>query len=186
MKGLSLRKRILSWHQAHPDRASWVLLIGAFADASLLPFTIATLFVTLALIDKTRIKTFIIVTVMGTLAGAVTGYIVGHYAWITPEGEFTRVAHFFFNNIPGFSEGVYNKVHAWYLKWDLGILFFTSFTPIPYGVLSVSSGVFNLNLLFFCSVTFFSQAVKYISISFLVIKLGEGIRKIFRLSRKGT
>jgi membrane protein YqaA with SNARE-associated domain len=181
MSKLSLKNRLLKWHTAHPNSGGWVLFAGAFADASLWPFPITTFFVVLALTDNARLVRYIVMTTLGILAGAVTGYAIGRLAWIGPDGEFTRFAQFFFDRVPGFSESVYNKIYLHYLRFDFWLLFLSPYTPAPYCMLSVSSGVFKLNPLYFCLVTLFGQTVKYSFISVLAVVMGQGIRKIFHI-----
>ncbi len=186
MRKLSLKDKLLNWHIAHPNSGGWVLFAGAFADASLWPFPITTFFVILALMDKARLARYVLMTSLGILAGAVVGYTIGNLAWLGPDGEFTRFAQFFFDKVPGFSEAAYDKIHVQYMRFDFWLLFLSPFTPAPYSILSISSGVFRLSPVYFCLVTMFSQVFKYTVVALLVIFMGQGVKKIFKFNKKSS
>jgi membrane protein YqaA with SNARE-associated domain len=107
------------------------------------------------------------------------GYFAGHFAWLDAQGNFSGFAQFMFNHIPGFSENVYNSIQLLYEKWDLWILLFASFMPLPYNIFSISSGVFDVNLFMFSLATFIGQGIRYYLMAFLIIKIGPEVKKLF-------
>ena len=121
---------------------------------------------------------------LGTLAGSIAGYSIGHFAWLDTNGEFTGLAQFMFNNIPGFSEGGYNKIRILYSKWDFWILFIAAALPLPYKIFSISSGVFDINFLIFCFATLISQGIKFFLLALLTIKLGPEVKKVLEFNWK--
>jgi membrane protein YqaA with SNARE-associated domain len=100
------------------------------------------------------------------------------------NGEFTGLAQFLLNNIPGFSEDGYNKVHFLYERWDIWILFVAAALPLPYKIFSISSGVFDINLFTFCFATIVSQGIKFILFALLTMKLGPEVKKLFKFNWK--
>jgi membrane protein YqaA with SNARE-associated domain len=103
---------------------------------------------------------------------------------LNSNGEFTAVAQFLFNNIPGFSEAVYDKIHILYAKWDFWILFVAGAMPLPFKIFSISSGVFDINLLIFCFATLISQGLKFLVLSLLTLKLGQEVKRLFEYNWK--
>ena len=163
---------------------SLVLCLCAFADASFLPFPITTLFLFIILINTRMIYRNLFFTLLGTIAGALAGYSAGHFLWIKPDGEFTGIVQFLFNHVPGFSEVVYEKVHALYTKWDFWILAAATVTPLPYGMFSVTSGVFNINIFIFFSVTLVCQTIKYSFLTLVITKVGPKAKRMMKFSWK--
>lgn len=178
--------RFQSWslQWANTKWGSWALFICAFADASFLGLPTPLLFLGLALLDLKKAYRYALIGTLGTLAGAVAGYSIGHFAWISTNGEFTGVAQFLFNNIPGFSEDVYNKIQILYAKWDFRILFVAAALPLPFKIFSISSGVFDINLLIFSVATVISQGIKFSLLALLTIKLGPEVKKLFHFNWK--
>jgi membrane protein YqaA with SNARE-associated domain len=162
----------------------WILFIFAFADASFLPLPVTTLFLILLLLNTGKAYKYVLFVVSGTLAGAFTGYLIGHFAWIKPNGEFTGLVQFLFNNIPGFSEGAYDKIHSLFTKWDYWILCGATITPVPYSVFSISSGVFEINIFLFLLATLVCQSIKFFILAFVTIRLGTEVKKLMELNWK--
>jgi membrane protein YqaA with SNARE-associated domain len=118
MKEWFKRLRIWSLQWADTKWGGWALFLFAFADASFFGLPTPMLFLALSLVNIKKTYKYALVGILGTLAGAVTGYSIGHFAWLNGAGEFTGLAQFFFNNIPGFTIAGYDKIHLLYEKWD--------------------------------------------------------------------
>jgi membrane protein YqaA with SNARE-associated domain len=184
MNNWSKKFHVWSLQWANTKWGKWSLFICAFADASFLPLPTPMFFLALALLNLTKTYKYALYATLGTLSGAAAGYSIGHFAWLNTEGEFTGLAQFLFNNIPGFSESIYNKIHILYTKWDFWILFIASVLPLPYKIFSISSGVFDINIFIFCIVTFVSQGIKFFLLGLLIIKLGPEVKKLLEFNLK--
>lgn len=184
MKNWFKRLHIWSLQWANTKWGIWALVICAFADASFFGLPTPVLFLALALLNIKKAYKYALFGTLGTLAGAIAGYSIGHFAWLNTNGEFTRLAQFLFNNIPGFSEDIYSKIHILYAKWDFWILFVAAALPLPFKIFSISSGVFDINLLIFCTATLISQGIKFFLLAILTIKLGPEVKKLFEFNWK--
>ena len=169
------KSRFLHW--ATTKWSGWALFMCAFADASFLPLPTPLFFLTLALLNITRAYKYALITVIGTMVGAMAGYSIGHFAWLDASGDFTRLAHFVFDNVPGFSELSYNKIQIQYAKWDFWILFVASLMPVPYKLFSISAGVFDINIFMVCIATLISQGAKYYFLALMAIKIGPRVKE---------
>ncbi len=179
-------KRLKLWCLQWADTkwGSWALFLCAFADASFMGLPTPMLFLALALLNINKTYKYALVGILGTLSGAIAGYSIGHFAWLNTNGEFTKLAQFLFNNIPGFSESLYDKIHILYAKWDFWILFVAAALPLPFKIFSISSGVFDINILIFCIATIISQGIKFFALALLTIKLGPEVKKLFEFNWK--
>jgi membrane protein YqaA with SNARE-associated domain len=171
-------------HWATTKWGVWALFLCAFADASFLPLPTPMFFLTLTLLNIKNAYKYALFGTTGLLFGALAGYFTGHFAWLDAEGNFSGVARFMFNNIPGFSATAYNDIHLLFEKWDIWILLFASFMPLPYYIFSISSGVFDVNLFVFLITTFVGQGIRFYLMAFLIIKLGPEVKKIFEFKLK--
>lgn len=179
-------KRLHAWslQWANTKWGVWALFICAFADASFLGLPTPMLFLALALLNIRKTYMYALVGILGTLSGAIAGYSIGHFAWINTNGDLTRLAQFLLNNIPGFSEAGYDKIHILYAKWDFWILFVAAALPLPYKIFSISAGVFDINIFIFCVATLISQGLKFFLLSLLTIKLGPEVKKLLEFNWK--
>ncbi len=184
MKSWLKRLHIWSLQWANTKWGALALFLCAFADASIFGLPTPVLFLALVLLNISKAYWYAFIGTVGTLAGAIAGYSIGHFAWLNHEGQFTMVAQFLFNTIPGFSEAGYEKIQMLYEKWDYWILFIAAALPLPFKIFSVSSGVFDVNLLIFCIVTFLSQGLKFFLLALLTIKSGPEVKKLFEYNWK--
>lgn len=161
-----------------------VLFLTAFADASFLPLPATTIFLIILLLDTKRVLRYLFFVVSGTMMGAMAGYLFGHFAWIKPGGEFTGVAYFVFNHVPGFSLNVYDKVHEMFLKWDYWIVGSAAATPLPFGIFSITSGIFGINVFLFLIAILVSQGIKFAFISYAAVRIGSNIARLAQQSWK--
>lgn len=167
------------WSQwANTRWGAWAIFICAFANASFWPLPTLMFVLALTLLNITKAYKYALYGTLGTMLGAVAGYSIGHFAWLDANGEFSGLAQFLFNYVPGFSEAVFNKINVQFAKWDFLMLFTASFVPVPYRIFSISSGVYDMNVFMFFITAFIGQAIKFYSLAALIIWLGPQIHKI--------
>ncbi len=149
---------------------AWPLLICAFADASVIPAPVITLFLVLIVTNFSKVYKYTSYAIIGTFAGSLAGYLLGHFAWLNVDGEYTAFAQFILVNIPGFSIDFYEKINSMFNKWDIWLLLIAAATPIPYGIFSIASGIFNTNVIAFGLITLFSQSIKFSLFALITFK----------------
>lgn len=181
-------KKLNVWFSgiAETKWASTALFLCSFADASFLPVPVTTFFLVLILMNKSRAFRYILIILLGTLAGGIAGYLVGHYAWLKPNGEFTGVVQFLMNNIPGLSVDLYERVHNLFIRWDFWILCGAAATPIPIGVFSITSGVFGINIFLFLFATLLSHGIKFLLITYFTLKISPNLKRLVELNWKSV
>lgn len=176
--------QVWSMNWATTKWGAWALFICAFADASFLPLPTPMFFLTLTLLNTSKAYKYALFGTLGTLSGAIAGYAIGYFAWLTPNGDYSSIARFMFDNIPGFSVEMYNKIQMLYTKWDFWILFVAALIPVPYKIFSISSGVFDINLLVFSVATLVSQGIKFYFLALLIVKTGTAVKKMLEFNFK--
>ena len=166
---------VLNWAQS--PYGAIALFILAFAESVFFPIPPDILLIALALGAAAKSFRYALICTTGSVAGAFVGYGIGHYAWLTTGGEFTEFASFFFTNIPGFTVSLFNSIKGLFIEWDFWIIFTAGFTPIPYKVFTITSGVFEINLAMFFIASLISRGARFFLIAFLIWKFGPGIKR---------
>jgi membrane protein YqaA with SNARE-associated domain len=166
---------VLNWAQS--PYGAIALFILAFAESVFFPIPPDVLLIALALGVAAKSFRYALICTLGSVSGAIVGYGIGHFVWITAGGEFTGFANFFFNNIPGFTVSLFNNIRDLFVEWDFWIIFTAGFTPIPYKVFTITSGVFEINFVMFFLASLVSRGARFFVIAFLIWKFGPGIKR---------
>lgn len=176
-----LIRRLDNISRQNPVWVAWILAAGAFADASVWPFPIATLFTMTLIIYPEKAGRLVFTCTAGTVMGAIAGYLAGRYLWTLPGGEYTKLALFAFRHISGFTESTFLNAATTYSKWNIWLLTFGAFTPVPYGLFSLASGIFNMGFLLFFPAVVVSHLIKYLFLSFIAVRYGHLVLRILRI-----
>jgi membrane protein YqaA with SNARE-associated domain len=177
-KDMNLFKKIFDWVmlKAHTPYGIHVLFLISFIESVFSVFPLTLLFVALALANTKSSFKFALISTIGATAGAIFGYGIGYFAWIGTDSEFTSFAHFFFNNIPAFSIDAYNNLQNLYHEWGVLIIFAAGFTPMPFELITITSGVFNINFFLFIISVLLGRGARYYLLAFLIWKYGERVK----------
>ena len=175
---MKLLRKLYDWvlHWAETPYGPAALFILAFVESSFFPIPPDALLIALVLGSSKKAFRFASICLAGSVLGAILGYAIGHYLWWTPSNEFTDIALFFFNNIPGYTETAFFDIQKLYNEYDFWIIFTAGFTPLPYKVITISSGAFNINVVMFLVASIISRGARFFLVSFLIWKFGPSIK----------
>jgi membrane protein YqaA with SNARE-associated domain len=165
---------VLNW--ADSPYSVTALFLLAFTESVFFPVPPDVLLIALALGAAGKAFRYAFICTIGSVSGALAGYALGTFIWLRPGGEFSGVAMFFFNNIPGFSVELFNNIKTLFNNYDFWVIFTAGFTPIPYKVFTISAGVFDLNILMFFIASLVSRGARFFLVAWLIWKFGPGIK----------
>lgn len=176
---MNIIRKIYDWvlHWAATPWGTTALFLLAFMESSFFPIPPDVLLIALCLGMSTKSFKYASIATLGSVLGAIAGYGIGHFAWLDGGGEFTAFANFFFDNIPGFTDEIYRKIADWYDTYDFWVVFTAGFTPIPYKVITITSGVFDINFTIFILASIISRGARFFLVAWLIWKFGPTIKK---------
>jgi len=144
------------------------LAIVSFVESSFFPIPPDVMIVPMVIAKKNDyLKIFLIATFFSTLGG-VLGYFIGSY--FLDVGM--SVVGFY-----GYEDKVVNlkdnltKGTGLYI-W-LATLFLAGFTPLPFKVFTITSGIIGFNLLIFFFICLISRGLRFFIVSYLSFKFGD-------------
>ena len=162
----SLYKKCLDF-AAHKS-SKYYLAVVSFIESSFFPIPPDVMVIPMVIAKKDDfIKIFLIATIFSVMGGIV-GYFIGtsFFEFGTQiislygyENELFKIK----NNLVN-SDGFY----AWF-----GILFLAGFTPLPYKVFTIASGLIGFNILIFIFISLISRGLRFFIISYLSYKFGN-------------
>lgn len=175
---MNIFKRLYNWilHWADTKWGVPALFCLAFAESSFFPIPPDVLLIALCLGLTRKSFKYAAISTIGSVLGAIAGYALGYFLWQTPSGEFTSIANFFFNTIPGFTIEQFDYIRSLYEQYDFWIIFTAGFTPIPYKLFTITSGVFDINLTMFAIASVVSRGLRFFLIGWMIWKFGAPIK----------
>lgn len=164
-------RKLYDWvlHWADTPYGPLALLLLALAESSFFPVPPDPLLIALCLGAIKRSWRFAFYASVASLIGGVIGYLIGYGIW-------ESVDSFFFKYIPGFTESLFQKVMINYRNYGFWYVFSAGFTPIPYKVFTIASGVFKLNFFIFLIASALSRSLRFFLVAALFRKFGPGIK----------
>ena len=73
------------------------------------------------------------------------------------------------------------KVENLYNKYGSLAVFFSAFTPIPYKIFTIASGILNMNFIKFFIASFFGRGLRFFIVSLILMFFGEAIKQYVEL-----
>ncbi len=157
---------VLSW--AHTPYGGIALFLIAFAESSFFPIPPDVLLIALCLGHREQWFRFAIICTAGSVLGALAGYGIGWGLWHS-------VDQFFFKYVPSFTPEAFENVQEIYRKYDFWFVFGAAFTPIPFKVITITAGVFGLNILGFVIASIVGRAARFFIVAWLLHHYGQPI-----------
>lgn len=164
-------KKLYDWvlHWAETPYGPMALFLLALAESSFFPVPPDPLLIALCLGAVKKSWRFAFYASIASVMGGMIGYIIGFGAW-------KAVDSFFFTYVPGFTEPVFEQVMANFNAYGFWYVFAAGFTPIPYKVFTIASGVFRLNFFLFLLASSLSRSLRFFLVAALFRKFGPGIK----------
>lgn len=154
------------------------LMLGlmAFAEASFFPIPPDVLLIPLVLGLRAKALRLAFICSLGSILGAIFGYVIGSYLWWEGVNQFSWLARLFFDVIPGFTPEIFYSIQTKYEIWNFWVVFTAGFTPIPFKVITISAGAFDINFILFVIASTLSRSARFFLLSALIWKFGEPMR----------
>ncbi len=164
-------------HWADTPYGPLALIVLSFTEASFFPIPPDILLIALALGARKKALLFALYCSMASVAGAIFGYSLGHFVWWIEPGQFSNIANFFFDHIPGFTTDLFYQIQQMYDKWNFWIIFTAGFTPFPFIVFTICAGGFDINFILFLFAGLISRSARFFLVGWLIYKFGEPIHE---------
>ena len=148
--------------------SKYYLAIVSFVESSFFPIPPDVMIIPMVISKKDDfIKIFLITTFFSVLGGML-GYLIG--AFFFDFGSQIMSFYGYENKLSSIKENLVNSdgFYAW-----LGILFLAGFTPLPYKVFTIASGLISFNFFIFIFISLVSRGLRFFIVSYLSYKFGN-------------
>ena len=162
-------RRLYDWTMGLAARknALWALAAIAFIESSVFPIPPDVMLLPMVLAAPRRAWVIAGVATLASVMGGFLGYAIGALLF---ESVGQPVLEFY-----GYGEK-FTEFQLRYNEWGFWIVLVAGFTPFPYKVITIASGVAGLDLLTFALASVVSRGARFFIVAALLWRFGPAIR----------
>jgi len=165
----AMLKRIYDWcvDAAHKPYALWILGAVSFAESSFFPVPPDVMLIPMSLARPQRAWLYASVCTATSVLGGILGYAIGALLY-------DSVGHWLIELY-----GLGGKVEAFrasYAEWGALIILLKGLTPIPYKLVTITSGFAGFNIVLFILCSIVARGGRFFFAAVLLNRYGDWIR----------
>ena len=158
--------------------AKQILAIEAFIESSFFPIPPDVMIIPMVISKKDEFIRIALIATIFSVLGALFGYYIGY----SLNDIAIKIFEFYgYEYSSAFKEKFSSG--GGFKTW-LGILFTAGFTPLPFKLLTISSGIIHFNLLSFILICIVTRGLRFFLVAYLTYKFGQKIGPF--LDKQGT
>ena len=169
--------KCVSW--AGKKYAKPILAFEAFIESSFFPIPPDVMIIPMVIAKKNEFIRIASIATIFSVLGALFGYFIG-YVFFNEVG--IKIFELYGYEDPNFLKEKFSTKGG-FVSW-LGILFTAGFTPLPFKLLTISSGFIHFNIVFFIIICVVTRGLRCFLVSFLTYRYGEKFGPF--LEKQGT
>ena len=158
--------------------ANPILAFIAFLESFIFPIPTDAMLIPMVIAKRNQFLKISLIAIIFSVLGAVIGYLIG-YIFFNEIG--IKIFELFgAENANIFKEKLASEKG---LLSGILILFIAGFTPLPFKIITISSGFVHFNIFFFIITCFLARGLRFLLVGYLTYKYGTAIGPF--LEKKG-
>jgi membrane protein YqaA with SNARE-associated domain len=164
-------RRLYDWCIAAADKphATWLLGAVSFMESSFFPVPPDVMLIPMAVARPDRAWFFATVCTLTSVAGGVLGYFIGAVLYDS-VGHWLIQLYGYGSKVEAFREA--------YAYWGTWIILIKGLTPIPYKLVTITSGFAGYNFFLFVVLSLVTRGMRFYALAFLLNRYGDQARAI--------
>jgi len=146
------------------------IFILCFTESIIFPFPQEIFMIPMMASNKERIFKIAGFALLGSLLGAIVAYLIGLYLFES-LGRYILDLYNLNESFLNFSDQVAN--------YGFIYVFIGGFTPVPFKIITLSSGFMGINFLIFITASLISRSIRFFLIGYIIWKYGEVFMQTF-------
>ena len=146
------------------------IFVLCFLESIIFPFPQEVFMIPMMASDRDRIFKIAWFALLGSLFGAIAAYFIGMYLFES-IGMYILNLYSLYETFTNFS----NQVS----EYGFLYVFVGGFTPVPFKIVTLSSGFIGINFLIFIAASIISRSVRFFLIGYIIWRFGEDVMKSF-------
>ena len=152
--------KILQWAK-HPHAEKYLAGVS-FAESSFFPIPVDIMLAPMVLAEKSKAWRLAAITTIMSVLGGLLGYVIGAFFFDAYGAQILGYFH---------AHETFDSIQAAYLEHGMLIVLLASFTPLPYKVCTIFSGVVGVAILPFLAMSLLGRGARFFLVAGL-IRLG--------------
>jgi len=148
-------------------KAPWALAGVSFIESSVFPIPPDVMLIPMVLAERRKAWLFAGICTIASVLGGVFGYLIGYFLFET-IGQPILNFYGYGAKFEDFAQR-YNDYGAW-------IVFIAGLTPFPYKVITIASGVTQLNFFVFMVASLLARGLRFFAVAALLYWFGPPIK----------
>ena len=145
--------------------ADKVLGFISMIESIIFPLPVDPFLAGLTLAAPRKAFRFAIICTIGSVIGGVIGWLLGYLIGPSIENLFLY--------FPWFTEEKFNAVKFAYKENGMLIIFLGAFTPLPYKIITITSGIAEVNIIAFILMSILGRGIRFFIVAYLVKFFGK-------------
>ena len=159
--------------------ANLFLAIESFIESSFFPIPPDVMIIPMVIAKKNKFLKIATIATIFSVLGALFGYFIG-YVFFNEIG--IKIFEIYGYENPNFLKEKFSTKGG-FISW-LGILVTAGFTPLPFKLLTISSGFIHFNIIFFIIICILTRGTRFFLVAYLTNKFGDKFGPF--LEKQGT
>ena len=145
--------------------ADKILGFISIIESIIFPLPVDPFLASLTLAVPSKAFKFALICTIGSVIGGVIGWLLGYLIGPSIENLFLY--------FPWFTEEKFNAVKFAYKENGMLIIFLGAFTPLPYKIITITSGIAEVNIIAFVLMSIFGRGIRFFIVAYLVKFFGN-------------
>jgi membrane protein YqaA with SNARE-associated domain len=154
---------------AGKPRAAWILGCVSFAESSFFPVPPDAMLIPMALARPDRAFFFAALCTATSVAGGILGYFIGAELYAT-AGQWLIHLYGYGDKVDAFRDA--------YVHYGAWIILLKGLTPIPYKIVTITSGFAGFNFGLFIVLSVITRGARFYLVAFLLNRYGDHARHV--------
>jgi len=164
-------RRLYDWCLAAAGKphASWIMGVVSFAESSFFPVPPDAMLIPMALARPDKAWFYATLCTVTSVLGGLFGYFIGAVLYDS-FGHWLIQLYGYGDKVEAFREA--------YARWGTWIILLKGVTPIPYKIVTITSGFAGYNVFLFILFSIIARATRFYLVAFLLSRYGARARAI--------
>jgi len=146
----------------------WFLAFISFIESSFFPIPPDIILIPMIIAKRAKAFVYAFICTISSVLGGLFGYLIG-YALFNSIGLILV-------NFYGMTEYI-ESLKEYYNNYGIWFVLIAGFTPLPFKIITIASGLFQLNLIIFILCSLIARGCRFYLIAGLLYVFGEVIKK---------